>query len=82
METVKSLEKIGGETRMDEPHQIDPDSTMNESPPDNAGGSNSSMNRRTSVSGASTLSAPPNNGGNAEEQNKHVQMQMATVIQL
>jgi len=40
------------------------------------------MNRRTSVSGASTLSAPPNNGGNVEEQNKHVQMQMTTVIQL
>jgi len=28
METVKSLEKVVGETRMDEPHQIDPDSTM------------------------------------------------------
>jgi len=28
METVKSLEKVVGEARMDEPHQIDPDSTM------------------------------------------------------
>ncbi|KAL7076051.1 hypothetical protein ACQ4LE_004382 [Meloidogyne hapla] len=77
-----SLEKVGGGVKTDEQHQIDPDSTMNESPPDNAGGINSTMNRRISVSGTNTISAPLNNGDNVEEQNKHLQMQMATVIQL